>query len=95
MRGAVRVGATTLPFGPVTVSGSAEWSFDRARLEELRALSARSGGRERLDLADVWKAPRAAMWRELRAWALLAWIGLFIADAALSRLGISLLPQRR
>jgi hypothetical protein len=94
-RGAVRVGAATLPFGPLTVSGSAEWSFDRTRLLELRQLSARSGGEERLDLARVWQAPRPIAWRSVRGWVLLGWALLFIADAALTRLGISLLPPRK
>jgi hypothetical protein len=93
VRGAVRVGQTALPFGPVTVAGSAEWAFDRARLEELKALSARSGGRERLDLADVWRAPRAAMWRGVQVWLLGAWLCCLLLDAALSRLGYSLLPR--
>ncbi|MEY2880656.1 MAG: hypothetical protein RLZZ15_3036 [Verrucomicrobiota bacterium] len=92
-RGAVRVGATGLAFGPVAVSSSAEWSYDRARLAELRALSARSGGQERLDLAQVWRAPRPITWRDVRAWALALWAVLFVADAALTRLGISLVPR--
>ena len=94
-RGAVRIGATALPFGPLAVAGSAEWSFDRARLVELRQLSVRSGGEERLDLAQIWNAPRPVTWRSVRVWALALWAVLFIADAALTRLGISLLPQRK
>ncbi|MCX6954078.1 MAG: hypothetical protein NTV51_18160, partial [Verrucomicrobia bacterium] len=93
-RGAVRVGAAALPFGPIAVAGSAEWSYDRTRLVELRQLSTRSGGQERLDLAQIWNAPRPITWRSVRAWVLVAWAALFIADAALTRLGISLLPRR-
>jgi hypothetical protein len=84
-----------LPFGPVAVSGSAEWSFDAARLLELRQLSARSGGTERLDLAQIWKAPRPDAWRSIRPWILGWWAVLFVADAALTRLGITLAPRRR
>jgi hypothetical protein len=91
----VRVGSSALPFGPLTVAGSAEWSYDRTRLVELRQLSVRSGGQERLDLAQVWNAPRPIAWRSIRTLALIAWAVLFVADAALSRLGISLLPKRR
>jgi hypothetical protein len=94
-RGAVRVGAVALPFGPLAVPGSAEWSFDRSRIEELRQLSTRSGGQERLDLAQIWQAPRPATWRSVRGWALALWALLFLADAALTRLGISLLPARK
>ena len=93
-RGAVRVGTTALPFGPLSVAGSVEWSYDRARLVELRQLSVRSGGQERLDLAQIWNAPRPITWRSVRAWALVLWATLFVADAALTRLGISLWPRR-
>jgi hypothetical protein len=95
-RGAVRVGAAALPFGPLAVSGSSEWSFDRDRLLELRQLSTRSGGQERLDLAQIWNAPRPITWRSIRAWVLALWAVLFIADAALTRIGVSLLrkPKR-
>jgi len=93
-RGAVRVGPVALPFGPLAVAGSAEWSFDRARLTELHQLSVRSGGQERLDLAQVWRAPRPVTWRPVRAWALGLWAVLFVADAALTRLGLSLVPRR-
>jgi uncharacterized membrane protein len=94
-RGAVRVGASALPFGPLAVSGSAEWSFDRDRLLELRQLSTRSGGQERLDLAQIWRAPRPITWRSIRAWVLALWAVLFIADAALTRIGVSLLPRAK
>lgn len=93
-RGAVRVGGVALPFGPVAVAGAVEWSFDRSRLLELRQLSERSGGQERLDLAQIWNAPRPITWRSLRAWVLAAWALLFLADAAFTRLGISLLRTR-
>ena len=79
----------------MAVAGSVEWSYDRARLTELRQLSARSGGAERLDLAQIWDAPRPITWRSVRAWVLALWALLFVADAALTRLGVSLLPGRR
>ncbi len=94
-RGAVRVGAAALAFGPLAVSGSAEWSFERARLIELQQLSARSGGQQRLDLAEVWNAPRPINWRSVRPWVLALWAVLFVADAALTRIGVSMLPRSR
>jgi hypothetical protein len=76
-------------------AGSAEWDFDRSRLVELQQLSARSGGRERLDLASAWDAPRDEHRRSLR-WLLLAlFTAVLLAEAALTRLEISLLPRRR
>lgn len=94
-RGAVRIGSVALPFGPVAVTGSAEWAYDRARLQELQRLSMRSGGQERLDLAQIWRAPRPPAWRSIRRWLLAGWIVLFLADVALTRLGVSLVPVRR
>jgi len=92
-RGAVRIGGVSLPFGPLAV-GSVEWEFDRVRLNELRQLSARSGGRERLDLASVWDAPREEHERMLRPWLLALFTFMLLVEAGLTRLEISLLPRR-
>jgi hypothetical protein len=93
-RGAVRIGNVALPFGPLTVVGAAEWAFERSRLEELQALSARSGGKEQTNLADVWKSPRPIAWRSIRVWVVSGLLGLLIVDALLTRIGVSLLPRR-
>lgn len=95
VRGVVRVGGAALPFGPATASGAAEWSQDRDRLTELRQLSERSGGRERLDLATVWDAPREVHVRSLRGWVLGLAVLLLVLEAALTRLEISLVPGRK
>jgi hypothetical protein len=95
VRGAVRLGGAALPFGPATSPGLAEWSFDQDRRTELAQLAERSGGRERLDLAAVWDAPREVHVRSLRVWVLALGLLLLVADAALTRLGISLVPRSR
>jgi hypothetical protein len=94
VRGAVRVGVVAMPFGPLSVSSSAEWNYDLTRRRELQQLSLRSGGRERLDLASIWEAPRLPMWRSIRNALLIAWGILFLVDAGLTRLGVSLVPRR-
>jgi hypothetical protein len=94
-RGVVRVGAAALPFGPLSPGGSSEWSFDPERVQELRQLSLRSGGVERLNLASIWGAPRAVNQRKIRAGLLVAWLVLLLIDAALTQLDVSLLPRRR
>ena len=94
VRGAVRLGGTVLPFGPLA-AGSAEWSFEPERLAELRQLSARSGGRERLNLADIWDAPRESRPRSLRPWLLGLLVVVLLVEALLTRIEISLLPRRR
>ncbi len=93
-RGAVRLGGVALPFGPLA-AGSAEWSFDRERLAELRQLAERSGGRERIDLATLWDAPRGEHRRSLRLWLLAGLVVVLLTEATLTRLEISLLPRRK
>ena len=70
VRGAVRLGDQALPLGPLNVVTNPEWSFDPARRAELEAVAERSGGVERVDLSDVWKAPRPAAYRGIRGWLL-------------------------
>jgi hypothetical protein len=48
-----------------------------------------------LDLAQIWRAPRPITWRSIRAWVLGGWAVLFIVDAALTRIGVSLLLRRK
>lgn len=87
MRGAVQVGAYTLPFGPVAAVTNPEWALDRERVRELEAVSRLSGGVERLDLAEVWKAPRQQEYRDMRAALLLALLLVFLADVLVTRIG--------
>jgi hypothetical protein len=70
VRGAVRIGEHALAVGPVNVTTNPEWTPDAARPAELLAVAARSGGVERVDLSDVWKAPRPAALRGIRRWLL-------------------------
>lgn len=87
VRGAVQVGGVAFPFGPVNAVTNPEWSFDKSRIKELRELSARSGGGERVDLSDVWHAPRPPAWREVRAWLLMALLGVLLLEAWQTRTG--------
>ncbi len=57
VRGAVQVGEHALPFGPVGVGSSVEWSFDAERLAELRLVANQTTGRELLDLSQAWLRP--------------------------------------
>jgi hypothetical protein len=85
IRGAVVVGDTSLAFGPVSTAESSEWRYEPARVANLRALSASSGGTERVDLSTVWKAPRKSGWVDLTAlFALLGFV-VVLADAFRTR----------
>lgn len=87
LRGAVKVGDTALAFGPVNATVDPEWDFDRTRLDELRDASGRSGGAERVDLSDVWHAPRAPAWRDMQRWLLIALVVALLAEAWQTRAG--------
>ena len=87
VRGAVRLGESALAVGPLNVTANPEWAFDRTRLEELRAVSGRSGGVERVDLSDVWRAPRPVAWRGLRRWLLPLLVLLVLLEALATQVG--------
>lgn len=94
LRGAIQVGDAALPFGPVNAGSTAEWQFDRARVAEMKQVSARSGGEERVDLSTIWKAPRKREFVDIRPIGLVAFLGLFLIEALLTRIGWEL-PKRR
>jgi len=85
VRGAVRIGDAALPFGPLNAPIHPEWTFDKRRLQELQSVSARSGGAERVDLSDVWTAPRVEVWRDLTAWLLMGLLVAILIEAWRSR----------
>lgn len=87
VRGAVRLGKAALPFGPLNVITNPEWAFDRHRLQELATTATRSGGVERLDLSDIWTAPRASAWIPLTRWLLLAFLLVLLLEAWQTRAG--------
>lgn len=87
VRGAVRLGNAALPFGPLNVITNPEWAFDRNRLQELAATAARSGGSERLDLSDIWTAPRAPAWSPISRWLLLLFLIVLLLEAWQTRAG--------
>lgn len=88
LRGVVRVGEVSLPFGPLGLGSDAEWAMDARRLAELKDLSAKSGGTELWDMASVWEQPRKATAREMMAGLLWAGLALTLLDALLTRCGV-------
>jgi hypothetical protein len=87
VRGVVQAGPHALSFGPLSVGTEAEWAFDGARLEELRAVSAASGGRELLELPDAWREPPERQFTDVRRWLLLALLLAMLAEALITRTG--------
>ncbi len=87
VRGVVQVGSHALPFGPLTVGTSAEWAFDQERLQELKDLSVKSGGKEIFDLSEAWVRPLQKHTFSLQIPLLIAILVLMILDALISRTG--------
>jgi hypothetical protein len=87
VRGAVQVGSQALTFGPALVGTSAEWAFDEARAEELRAVSKASGGRELLELSQAWRSPQVARFTELNSYLLVGALLLILLEAFVTRTG--------
>jgi uncharacterized membrane protein len=87
VRGAVQIGASALPFGPIVAGASAEWQFDRDRVSELRETSRTSGGGELLELTDAWRKPPAPGYEPVRNWLFLAALLLFLLEAFVTRTG--------
>ncbi len=94
VRGAVQIGESVIPFGPITAGLNAEWTFDRTRIEELQEVAQGSGGTERLELSTIWEAPRRTAFRDLRPWFYIALLVLVLFDALVTRMGWRL-PELR
>lgn len=87
IRGAVQLGKSAIPFGPLVVGSSSEWAFDPERVAELRETARTSGGRELVDLKDAWKKPPTPGFTGIRSWLFLAALGIFLAEALATRTG--------
>jgi len=87
VRGAVQVGKQALNFGPVMAGASAEWAFDEARTQELREVSAASGGRELLDVAQAWRSPPVERFLDLSGWLFILALVLMLLEALITRMG--------
>lgn len=88
VRGVVQLGEYNLPFGPYLAGADAEWARPRAALEELKAVASASGGGERLELSEIWDAPRPPSYVDLSFWFLLAALLFLLIDIAWTRLGL-------
>ncbi|MEI6675374.1 MAG: VWA domain-containing protein [Verrucomicrobiota bacterium] len=90
VRGVVQAGDHALPFGPINVGVSAEWAFDAERLQELRAVATRTGGRELLDLAHAWLRPPVSQRLDLRLPLVMLILLGVLGDALVTRMGLVL-----
>lgn len=90
VRGAVQIGTTAIPFGPLQAGAGAEWAFDPAQPAALAAVSRASGGVERLELTGIWNAPRPPRYGDVRHWILPVLLLLFVIETLRTRLGVPL-----
>jgi hypothetical protein len=98
VRGAVQVGESALPFGPLSVGSSVEWAFEPERVAELRAASNQTHGRELLDISKAWQRPTFVAETSLGLPLGIAMVILTLAEALLTKTGWKLpqfeLPKR-
>ena len=87
LRGSVLAGQYQLPFGPIMVGSSVEWAFEPEKIEELRHLSASTGGRELLDLTQAWIRPEQVHVSDIRVWLAVLILLLVLMDALVTRVG--------
>jgi hypothetical protein len=87
IRGAIQVGESGLPFGPLSVGSSVEWAFEPERLAELRAASIQTGGRELIDLSKAWLRPPYIHETSLRLPLAILILLLVLAEALFTRTG--------
>ena len=87
LRGSVLAGEYRLPFGPIMVGSSVEWAFEPEKVEELKHLSASTGGRELLDLAQAWVRPEQVAVTDIRVWLAIVILLLVLMDALITRVG--------
>ncbi len=92
VRGAVRIGQATIPFGPLSVLSSPEWAMSAENRDAfLRAVSL-TGGQERLELPGIFSEPVEHGERPLLPYLLWCALALLLTDALTSKLGI--LPDK-
>ena len=98
VRGAIQVGESALPFGPLSVGSSVEWAFEAERIDELRGIAQLTGGRELLDLSKAWQRPPFIHETSLRLPLVIALLAIVLLEALMTRTGWKLpvlaLPKR-
>ncbi|MGF1449280.1 MAG: VWA domain-containing protein [Opitutales bacterium] len=87
VRGAVRSGEFTLPFGPLSVGQDLEWRSNAEAVEALRQLSAASGGVERIRLPSIWEERSAQSPLDLRIYLAVALLAFLLLEALQARTG--------
>lgn len=95
VRGAISIGDQVIPFGPAGLSSNVEWNRQSAQKKSFLHTAKISGGKEQLDMADIWNSPRHSFSRELTLYLLWAFLALLITDSLLTRLGINLSMRKK
>lgn len=90
LRGSLGIEKLDIPFGPIINGRNSEWDLDRTRRQELQQLVYQSGGREILDLSELWDVEKDKYFSSIRNVLLIAFLHVLVADAFLTRIDVSL-----
>jgi uncharacterized membrane protein len=88
--GAIQAGDAILPVGPFGMGKNPEWDFQLRKIQDLKNLSERTGGVERLDLGSIWELPRRKELLSLQPYLLTLFLWMFLLEALLERLNMPL-----
>lgn len=86
-RGAVRIGNSVIPFGPVNLQTAPEWVMPIKAREAFLDMVRRTGGKERMDLPSIFQEFRPVSSLQLGA------VILIVLNALFTRTG--LLPRKQ
>lgn len=97
-RGAISLGESALPFGPLMSGVDEEWQRDGESVRRLLEVARNSGGVSVSNLSDAWKQAPSNQQVSLKWWLLLGILALLLLDVAETRLGfdvVGLLRRRK
>lgn len=92
-RGAVRIGNSVIPFGPVNLQTDPEWAMPPKAREAFLDMVRRTGGKERMDLPSIFQEFRPVSSLQIRPFLLWGAVILIVLDALFTRTG--LLPRKQ
>lgn len=93
VKGAIQAGDYAIPFGPLIVDLNTEWLFKPERLNDLKALSVQTNGRELIDISKAWLRPEIVKSKSLIIYGSILLLIIILLDALFTRIGYVFKPS--